>query len=115
MCIDKRKKIIYNTKMANKKGRMIYVPPVIIDEVQDIQREDDIESRPEAFRHLVKYARVGREIKRVAKLDFSKSIKRPPVESYPNVLKPIPFDAPVKPKKRKGKNWVDDFMQGGMI
>ena len=63
MCIDKIKRINYNTKMVRNKGRMIYVPPVIIDEVKDIQREDDIESRPEAFRNLVKYARIGREIK----------------------------------------------------
>jgi len=99
--------------MAQKKGRMIYVPPVIIDEVADIQREDDIDSRPEAFRSLVKYARVGRETKRLIHLDFSKSEKRKPVDSFLNTPVHVPFSEP--PKKKKKDNWVDNFVKGGSL
>lgn len=58
-----------------KKGRMRYVPPVVIDEIEDIKREDEIEKGSEAFHKMVKYARVGREVKRMATLDWRRKKK----------------------------------------
>lgn len=56
---------------------MVYIPPVIIDELEDIRREDQIDSRVEAFRKLAKYSRVGREAKRLVNFgnDWSKKNK----------------------------------------
>jgi len=65
-----------------KKGKMLYVPPVVIDEVEDIIREDKVNSRADAFKELTKYCRVGREVNRLRVLDFSKRNILPPVESY---------------------------------
>jgi|TARA_Y100000310_G_scaffold337002_1_gene422971 hypothetical protein len=76
--------------MGKKKGRIKYCPFVVIDEIEDIKREDDITIDAEAMRKLVKYARVGRESKRMMSLDWSRSIPR------------IPVDPNIKRKKRKG-------------
>lgn len=65
--------------MSNK-GRMKYVPSIIIEEVQDIKREDDIEKDVEAMLKLCKYARVGREVNRLRKLNWSKFKSLPPIE-----------------------------------
>jgi len=62
-----------------KKGRKIYVPPLVLVEVEDIMREDEVNKRADAFNKFVEYARVGREIKRIAALDFSKAIPLPPI------------------------------------
>ena len=58
--------------MMKKKGRMIYLPPSILDEVEDIMREDKLKTRAEAFRMMYKYSRVGREAKRIYTLDWSR-------------------------------------------
>lgn len=63
----------------SKRGRMQYVPVIILDEVDDIKREDDLESGTEAYRQLVKYARVGRELNRIKNLDWSKKVPLPDV------------------------------------
>lgn len=60
----------------------MWIPAVVLDEIEDIRREDDIHSHAEAMRKMVKYTRVGRETKRIMTLDFSKSIKRRPVEDF---------------------------------
>lgn len=80
-----------------KRGRMMYVPPVIIDEIDDIKREDGIQIGAEAQRKLVKYARVGREVNRLRRLDFSRKVHLPPVRN---------------PRKRKGK---DKDILGGLF
>lgn len=59
-----------------KRGKMRYVPPVVIDEVEDIKREEGIEVGSDAFRKLVKYAQVGREVKRIISLDFTRKKKK---------------------------------------
>ncbi len=59
-----------------KKGKMMYVPPVIIDEVYDLQREDRIPVRADAFKELVKYAQVGREAKRLMTFGYDWGRKR---------------------------------------
>ena len=55
-----------------KKGQKVYVPPSILEEVEDIKREDKLSSRAEAFRMMYKYSRVGREAKRIYTLDWSR-------------------------------------------
>jgi hypothetical protein len=100
--------------MGAKRGRMIYVPPVIVDEVKSIQSEDNIVSRPEAFRSLAKYARVGRETKRLMRLDFKKTIPQKQINSYKDELKPMLFDN-IRSKKRKKDKWTDEFLNGGAL
>jgi|TARA_Y100000310_G_scaffold304896_1_gene344513 hypothetical protein len=59
-----------------KRGKNTYVPSIIIDEIKDIQREDEVDSQSEAFKKMVKYAQVGRETKRLMRLDWSKANKK---------------------------------------
>ena len=66
-----------------KKGKNKYVPPVIIDELDDIKREDNLQSDIEAWQKMTKYTRVGREAKRMFRFDWSKSKHLPKVEDYP--------------------------------
>lgn len=67
----------------SQRGRMKWMPAVVIDEIEDIKREDDVHADAEAMRKLVGYARVGRESKRLIRLDFSKKKPLPKIESYP--------------------------------
>lgn len=85
--------------MVNNKGRMIYVPPVIIDEVENIMQEEDLDTRPEAFRKLVKYARVGREAKRLSRFDFSPPKPRLPVDAFTDYPRQMFYDIPKKKKR----------------
>ena len=78
-----------------KKGKVRYVPPSVWDEVEDIKREEGLVFNTEAMRQLVKHARVGREMERIAKLDFSKSKKRQPIDLLDGL------NDKIKPKKRK--------------
>ena len=48
-----------------KKGRMMYVPRLVIEEVDDLQAEHHTEKRVDAFEKMADYARVGRELERV--------------------------------------------------
>lgn len=77
------------------KGRIVYVPPIIIDEVDDIIREDELTTRADGFKELTKYARVGREANRLMKLDFTKKIRQKPVDIY------FPGDILSLPKAKK--------------
>lgn len=70
------------TKMATLKGRMGYLPPAILVELDDIMRENRLENKSQAFKELVKYARVGREAERIIRLDFGKSRPLPPVDLF---------------------------------
>ena len=74
---------------SNKRGRVVYVPTVILDELKDIKREDMIPKckvdNSIAFRKMAEYTRVGREAKRVINLDFGGYRKPQPIkEYYPN-------------------------------
>lgn len=53
-----------------KKGRMIYVPPRVVDELEEIKQEDQLTKNAKAFDEMVKYSRVGREAKRLFTLRF---------------------------------------------
>ena len=82
----------------------MYIPPVVIDEIKDLKREDEIHANSEAFRKMVKYTRVGREVKRLAKFDFRKSVPRIPVENFDNYNDMIDIPKPPKGKKIYKKN-----------
>ena len=69
--------------MVTKKGIMKYIPPVIVDELIDIKREDEVEEDVLAFKKMVEYTRVGREVKRMLTLDFSRKRVLPAITSYP--------------------------------
>jgi len=70
-----------------KKGRHKWCPASVIDEIEDIKREEGVKRDSDAFVKMVKYTRVGREAKRLITLDFSKSIRRPSLNSYPTKKK----------------------------
>ena len=70
--------------MVSKKGKKLYVPPVLIDEIEDIKREESLDGNSVAMRKMVEHARVGREVERLVKLDFSKAIPRVPINLYPS-------------------------------
>jgi hypothetical protein len=59
-----------------KRGKITYVPYSVVDEVNDIAREDLIPEgkgkSAEAFRTMVKYSKVGREAKRLLTMDWSR-------------------------------------------
>lgn len=65
-----------------KKGKVGYIPPAVLDELGDIMKEDKVFSQAEAFRNFVQYSRVGREAKRLIRLDFSHKSNLPPVNHY---------------------------------
>jgi len=59
--------------------RVIYAPKVLVLEIEDIMREKKLKDEGVAKRHLVQYARVGREAERLWTLDFSGYKPLPPV------------------------------------
>lgn len=61
-----------------KTGRMIYVPKIVLDEIDDLRVEEGFMPNSEAFNKLVKHAEIGREVNRIFNLDFShkKKMKR---------------------------------------
>lgn len=75
----------------NKKGRMMYVPPIVIDEVEDIIREDGVNNNSDAFKMMTRYARTGRDVFRLGKLDFTNKRR----------LSPIDMEIPMFAKPRK--------------
>lgn len=81
----------------------MWLPPVIIDEMNDIKREDDLMKNVEAFNKMVKYCRIGREMKRLNRFDFSRSVSRIPVDDF-NKNKLIDIPKPPKGKKKYKKN-----------
>ena len=66
------------------KGRKGYLPAAIVDELEDIKRENRLKRDCSAMVELVKYARVGREVERIKKLNWKRSIPRVPVEDLFN-------------------------------
>lgn len=61
---------------CKKKGEMMYVPRIVIEELGSIQNENDISSRSVAFEKMVKHSRVGRVNKRMEGLNIFKSSKK---------------------------------------
>ena len=59
------------------KGRMKYLPSMVMEEIEQIKRENRIFKDNYAMREMVKYARVGRELERIKNFNFTK----PPLRS----------------------------------
>lgn len=53
-----------------QKGRMIYVPPIVLDELFKIKQEEGIGKNAKAFDKMVSYSKVGREAKKIFTLRF---------------------------------------------
>lgn len=81
----------------------MYCPFVVIDELEDIKREDSIDNSAEAFREFSRYARVGREVKRMMALDWSNANNRMPIDDLAAFDK-IPSN-PVGKKYKKKSLW----------
>jgi len=81
-------------KRKNITGKHRWCPAPVIDELEDIKREDGIPKDNDAFNKMVKYARVGRETKRLITFDFSKSVSRLSVEELTGTK-----------RKKKNKPW----------
>jgi len=62
-----------------KRGKSCYVPKIVIDDLHDLMREDEIKQKKEGFRMMAKYARVGREVNRMRKFDFGRKMNLPPI------------------------------------
>ena len=53
-----------------KKGRVTYVPPSVFDELDEIQIEDKVKKKADAFKEMAKYSKVGREARKILRLRF---------------------------------------------
>lgn len=53
------------------RGRVRYVPPEVVNEIEDIKCEDKCNKDVRAFVKMVEYCRVGREVDRIAKFNFT--------------------------------------------
>jgi len=82
--------------LISRKGKIMYVPPVVLTELNDIMRENKVPNKADAFKEMTKYARVGRETERLMRLDFRKAGKLPPINYF--YLK--------EKKKNKGFKWL---------
>jgi len=70
------------------KGKVTYVPKIVFDELDDLRQEEKIPQQGEAFKKMVQYSEVGREVNRIANLNFHH--------------KPMLLGKERKKKKRKG-------------
>lgn len=61
--------------MSNR-GRMIYVPPVIIEEVYKIMQQEELHQRTEAFRKMAKYSQLGRDVNKTLLIGLPKEKKK---------------------------------------
>ena len=57
--------------LNKRKGRMIYVPPSVLDEADNIMSIKGYTKRSKALKDLTQYARVGMEAEKILKLDFN--------------------------------------------
>jgi len=60
---------------------MKHVPSIVLIELDDIKREEQIETDADAFKLMTKHARVGREVQRLMRLDWSSVKPLPPIET----------------------------------
>ena len=77
-----------------KRGRHAWLPSIVIGEIEDIQTEEEISDFSQACHEMAKYARIGREVKRMMSFDFKNMI-------------------PFKNNKKKGKRNI--FIHTGGI
>ena len=55
--------------MTAKRGKMVYVPRLVFDELSEIMNEDGLNRRAEAFDKLTTYSKIGRKVQRKERLD----------------------------------------------
>jgi len=63
----------------SKKGRYMYVPVNIIEELEEINKTYNIHKKSDALKKMSECSKFGREVDRITKLDFfsnKKKIKR---------------------------------------
>lgn len=66
--------------MVVKRGKIGWIPGLVLTELEDIKREDGLKCRDsDAFRELTRYARVGREAKRMATFNWAKKVRLPSI------------------------------------
>lgn len=65
-----------------RKGKITYVPPIVMIEIGDIMREDELQSQADGFKEMTRYARLGRDMHRAMKLDFTKKKKLPRIGDF---------------------------------
>jgi hypothetical protein len=53
-----------------KRGRHAWLPSIVIDEIEDLQRDREIKEFSTACRETIKYAKIGREVERLMRFDF---------------------------------------------
>lgn len=53
-----------------RRGRMKYIPAVLVEELHDLKQETKIQRDAEAFEKIAQYSQVGREAERLAKFKF---------------------------------------------
>lgn len=66
--------------MMAKRGKMGWLPKYLIDEAEQVMREDGINKRSYALEKVVKYAQVGREVNRLRQLGYDWTKKEKPVQ-----------------------------------
>jgi len=62
--------MIFRIKKNNGKGRHKWCPGSVIDEIEDIKKEEGLHRDADALNKMVKYSQVGREAKRLITFDF---------------------------------------------
>lgn len=50
----------------NKTGKMMYVPKIVIEHIDDITKEESV-TKADAYRKMIKNATLGKEIQRINK------------------------------------------------
>ena len=53
-----------------RKGRHAWLPSIMVGEIEDLSREESIDDFSVACREFAKYAKIGREVKRMMNFDF---------------------------------------------
>lgn len=72
--------------MTKRKGLVGWMPRALVQESDDIMREEGLLKRADAIQKLVQYAQVGRELKRLTNLNNDWSKKKPPRKYNKNDL-----------------------------
>jgi len=58
----------------SKRGRHAWLPSIVVGEIEEIQQEEEISDFSQACREMTKYAKIGREVKRMMSFDFKNMI-----------------------------------------
>ena len=58
------------------KGKMAWVPRIVLDEITGIKKENGIPKDADALKEMAKYSRVGREVERMSRFYIPKVKKK---------------------------------------